>query len=217
MDPVIAPSADGDLVDRLRHGDSAAFTDLVRAWSPAMLHVARSCVASQASAEEAVQETWLALIRGIDRFEGRSSLRTWVFHTLLNIARRQGVRERRAVPVADPEVQNAAPTVDPRRFRPAGEQWAGGWRADAAPRAWGPEAAALSGEVRALIADALARLPDRQRVVVQLRDVDGVPAEEICDLLNLTAANQRVLLHRGRAALRQHLEDYYHPREEETQ
>lgn len=208
--------ADGDLVARLRSGDAAAFNRVVRDWSPAMLHVARSFVASHASAEEAVQETWLAVIRGLDRFEGRSSLRTWVFHTLVNIARRQGVREHRTISVAELDGDARTPTVDPRRFRPAGEQWAGGWRADAAPRSWGPESAVLSAEARSVIDTALRRLPDRQRLVLQLRDVDGCDAAEVCELLALTPQNQRVLLHRARAALRQELEDYHDGRQEVT-
>jgi RNA polymerase sigma-70 factor (ECF subfamily) len=179
-----------------------------------MLHVARSFVGSHASAEEAVQETWLAVIRGLDRFEGRSSLRTWVFHTLVNIARRQGVREHRTVSVAELSGDAPIPTVDPRRFRSADEQWTGGWRADAAPRSWGPESAVLSAEARAVITAALGRLPDRQRLVLQLRDIDGWDAAEVCQLLALTPQNQRVLLHRARAALRQHLEDYHLGRQE---
>ena len=127
------PAEEDDLADKLRSGDSVAFTEIVRSWSPAMLHVALSCVASHASAEEAVQETWLALIRGLDRFEGRSSLRTWVFRILINIARGQGVREHRTIAVADFHPESTSATVDPRRFRPAGEQWAGAWRANAAP------------------------------------------------------------------------------------
>ena len=174
-----------------------------------MLHVARSYVASRASAEEVVQETWLAVVRGLDGFEGRSSLRTWTFRVLANIARRQGVREYRVVASGQPADGDPGRAVPADRFRPAGEPWAGGWRAEAAPRAWGPEAAVLGGEARALLDAALSTLPPRQRVVVQLRDVDGLDAEEVCAVLGLTPANQRVLLHRARAKLREQLAVYY--------
>jgi RNA polymerase sigma-70 factor, ECF subfamily len=194
---VVRAADDADLIARLRCGDATAFTDVVRSWSAPMLHVARSFVGSHASAEEAVQETWLAVIRGLDRFEGRSSLRTWVFATLVNIARRQGVREHRTISVAD--VDGASPSLDPHRFRPIDDQWPGGWRAEAAPRAWGPETAVLSAEARVIIGAALRRLPD---------------APEVCEMLALTPQNQRVLLHRARMTLRQQLEDYYNGRQE---
>jgi RNA polymerase sigma-70 factor, ECF subfamily len=209
IESVPAAGPDTELVARLRAGDADAFRQVVMAWSPVMLHVARSFVASHASAEEAVQETWLAVVRGLDRFEGRSSLRTWVFGVLSNVARRQGVRERRVVPSSRFHDQDAGPTVDPLRFRPAGEQWAGGWRAGCAPRAWGPEVAAVSAETADLLATALAGLPARQRVVVELRDRDGLSADEVCGLLDLSPSNQRVLLHRARAKLRSRLEEYY--------
>ncbi len=208
-------TAEQDLVRRLRAGDAAAFTGIVRSWSPAMLHVARTYVSSHASAEEAVQETWLAVIKGLDGFEGRSTLRTWTFHVLANIARRQGVRERRTVAVGV-DGSDGGRTVDPARFRPAGEPWEGGWRAEAAPRSWGPESSLLSKESLGRIAVALDRLPPRQRVVLQLRDVDGLGAEEVCDILDLSSANQRVLLHRARARLRQELEDHADRSGEET-
>lgn len=204
-----ATRVDDDLVARLRAGDAEAFRHVVSAWSPVMLHVARSFVGSHASAEEAVQETWLAVIRGLDAFEGRSSLRTWVFGVLTNVARRQGVRESRTVPSSRFHDVDAGPTVDPGRFRPAGEQWAGGWRAESAPRARGPESAALSAEGEVVLAAALSELPARQRAVLELRDRDGLSADEVCELLELSTTNQRVLLHRARAKLRLRLEAYY--------
>jgi RNA polymerase sigma-70 factor, ECF subfamily len=203
------PRPDEELVARLRAGDAEAFTQIVRAWTPVMLHVARAFVSSHASAEETVQETWLALVRGLDTFEGRSSLRTWTFHVLANIARRQGVRESRTVSVAALDGTGQGATVDGRRFRGSEDKWAGGWRSEAAPRAWGPEVALLSGEIRELLAKALEAVPARQRVVLELRDVAGLGAEEVCEILDMTAANQRVLLHRARAKVRQQLEDYY--------
>ena len=211
MDMQFGPAVSGeeDLVGRLRAGDAAAFTSIVRGWSPAMIHVARQYVSSQASAEETVQETWFAVIKGIDRFQGRSSLRTWVFSILANIGRRQGSKEGRTVPTSPLDDPASGPTVDPNKFRPAGDPWAGGWHAEAAPSSWGPEAAALTAETRALLTAALAQLPHRQRAVVELRDVHGLPADEVCSILTLTPANQRVLLHRARAKLREHLADYY--------
>jgi RNA polymerase sigma-70 factor (ECF subfamily) len=210
LSPEAAGAADADLVNRLRDRDGDAFADIVRGWSPAMLHVARSFVACDASAQEAVQEAWLAVIEGIHRFEARSSLRTWIFHILVNIARRQGVRESRVLAVALIDTDEGGPTVNPSRFRSAGDRLAGGWRADAAPQPWGPEAAALNREAGTVLTAALAQLPNRQRVVVELRDIDGLTSDEVCGVLNLSPANQRVLLHRARCKLREQLESYYH-------
>jgi RNA polymerase sigma-70 factor (ECF subfamily) len=201
-------AVEGALLLRLRAGDPAAFRGIVEKWSPSMLQVARGFVRTQATAEEVVQETWLAVIRGLDGFEGRSSLRTWTFHILINLARRRGVQDSRQVPWSrqDDEI---GPTVDPARFRGPEDQWAGGFRADCAPQAWGPESQLLSGEIRQLLRAALEQLPARQRAVVALRDVDGLSADEVCEALNLSPANQRVLLHRARAKLRELLENYY--------
>lgn len=185
-----------DLLVRLRGGDEAAFATMVRAWSPAMLRVARAHVRTHASAEEVVQEAWLAVVRGLDGFEGRCALRSWVFTILANIARRRGRTEARVM-TTEHEL-----FVDLDRFQDADGEYPGHWREGAAPRAWGPEPALLASEFRAVLEKALARLPARQRSVVELRDVHGVDAEEVCVLLDLTPANQRVLLHRGRSRLR---------------
>jgi RNA polymerase sigma-70 factor (ECF subfamily) len=204
-----APSTeDARIVLALRAGDEAAFADLVDRMTPAMLAVAAGHVPSRTVAEEVVQETWLAVLTGLDRFEGRSSLRTWVFAILLNLARSRGVRERRSVPFSSafPEGETG-PTVDPSRFRPPGDEWPGHWAA--APRPWDlPESALLSHEIRTRLRAALDTLPPRQRTVVHLRDVQGLDADEVCALLDIEPGNQRVLLHRGRARLRQVLEDY---------
>jgi RNA polymerase sigma-70 factor, ECF subfamily len=199
--PVEEIRGDVVLVARLRSGDQAAFAEVVRAWSPAMLHVARAHVRTHAAAEEVVQEAWLGVVRGLAGFEGRSAMRTWVFGILLNVARRRGRQEART------QGELAGPTVDPDRFRDDDDPYPGHWRPDAAPAAWDPEPAALAAEFRTLLDRALATLPVRQRAVVQLRDVDGLDADEVCVLLELTPANQRVLLHRGRARLRAVLED----------
>jgi RNA polymerase sigma-70 factor, ECF subfamily len=184
----------------LRAGDRAAFEAIVRSWSPAMLRVARQYVHSHASAEEIVQEAWLAVVRSLDGFEGRSALRTWVFRILMNVARRRGRTEARTM------IELDGPTVDPDRFRDSDDPWPGHWRDEAVPHDWGPEPALLADELRGVLASALAELPERQRAVVELRDVHGLDSEEVCALLSLTSTNQRVLLHRGRARLREILE-----------
>jgi RNA polymerase sigma-70 factor (ECF subfamily) len=201
---------DAALVERLRAGDQAAFAQIVQEWSPLMLHVARTIVVNRASAEECVQEAWIGVIRGLDGFEGRSRLRTWTLSIVTHIARRRAERDGRIVPVASLDGDDA-PAVDPRRFRAPGEQWAGGWTESGAPRSWDPEPAALAGEAISVLMNGLDALPPRQRAVVALHDIHGVSSEEICEALGLTAANQRVLLHRGRSHLRRLLERYYDP------
>ncbi len=191
---------EAELLARLRAGDQSAFAAVVRAWSPAMLRVARLHVRSHAIAEEVVQEAWLAVVRALDGFEGRAQLRTWVFRILVRTAQRRGGQEARRADMV------AGPTVDPDRFRGEDDPWPGHWRDEAAPADWGPEAVLLAGEFRGVLERALADLPERQRVVVELRDVHGLAAEEVCTVLDLTPANQRVLLHRGRARLREALE-----------
>jgi RNA polymerase sigma-70 factor (ECF subfamily) len=200
---------DDELVARLRAGDEAAFAAALDAWSAGMRRVARGFVATAASAEDVVQDAWLAVIEGLGGFAGRSSLKTWVFRILVNIAKRRGARESRTVAwSALPAAVDAGPTVDPSRFLPAGHEWAGHWRE--LPSPWPrPEQAVLDGEVRARAAAALAGLPARQRVVITLRDVEGYDAAEVCSILEITAANQRVLLHRARAAVRAELERYF--------
>jgi RNA polymerase sigma-70 factor (ECF subfamily) len=212
----MAPS-DRDLVRRLRRGDDGAFAQIVGGWSPMMRRVARSHVSTDASAEEIVQDTWLAVIRGLAGFEGRSSLRTWVFRILCNRAKTCGVREARSVPwsaLGPSEVDS--PTVDPDRFRAPDDQYPHNWTVVGAPRPWepSPEGAALSREILHYLGEALTLLPERQRTVVTLRDVEGMSPEEVCEVLEITAANQRVLLHRARARLRAALEGYYRPTED---
>jgi RNA polymerase sigma-70 factor (ECF subfamily) len=189
--------SDPELLLALRSGDEQAFAALVERYHEPMLRLAGSFVPSHAVAEEVVQDTWLAALRGLDNFEGRSSLKTWLFRILVNRARTTGSREQRSVPVADPE-----PAVDPSRF-----DGDGGW-ADP-PEHWVEaaesrmEAGKLAGRIRVWIDG----LPARQREVVLLRDVEGMTSEEVCTVLALTDGNQRVLLHRGRSRLRQQFED----------
>jgi RNA polymerase sigma-70 factor, ECF subfamily len=199
-------SEEGDLVVRLRAGDEQAFATVVDSWSGWMLRLAREHVPTPSVAEEVVQETWLAVLEGLDRFRGESSLRTWVYRILSNQAKRRGVRESRTVPFASLTSEDDGPTVDPTRFQGADDPHPGGWRHF--PQEW-PDHVALTREVHEVVEVALTELPPRQRVVVALRDLDGHTAAEVCDVLGISAGNQRVLLHRGRAVVRAHLERYF--------
>ncbi|WP_371403320.1 sigma-70 family RNA polymerase sigma factor [Kribbella sp. NBC_00662] len=199
--------ADDVLVAGLRAGDEEMFACLLAGWSGSMLRLARSFVSTAASAEEVVQDTWLAVFQGIERFEGRSSLQTWVYRILVNIARKRGTAEQRTVPWASLE-SDSEPTVDPSRFRGPHDQYPGGWLAF--PERWPTtETEVLANEVRATVAAAIQSLPIRQQVVLTLRDIDGQSGDDVCALLGISAANQRVLLHRARAAVRSHLERYF--------
>jgi len=199
---------DAAVVAALRRGEEAVFADLVNAYSPSLLRLAQDFVRSRAVAEEVVQETWLAVLSGIDRFEGRSSLKTWLFRILVNKAKTRGVREARTVPFSSFEVEGDEPVVPEERFRGADDQWPGHWATPPVPLDTVPETRLLAGEARERIARALETLPESQRVVVTLRDVAGWESEEVCEALGLSEGNQRVLLHRGRAKLRAALEQY---------
>jgi RNA polymerase sigma-70 factor (ECF subfamily) len=187
---------DAEMLGRLRAGDEQAFVALVERYNGSMLRLASSFVPSRAVAEEVVQETWLALLRGLVAFEGRSSLKTWLFSILVNRARSAGVRESRTVPVAD-----AGPVVDASRFGPSGA-----WSVP--PEHWIEEAESRvdAAKLAGLLRPAIDGLPARQREVVLLRDVEGLTSAEVCTVLSISEANQRVLLHRGRGKLRQVLE-----------
>ena len=202
---------DQDLVARLRAGDETAFAELVDAWSPVMLHVARRYVANRQAAEDVVQEAWLGVLKGLDRFEGRSSLRSWTFSILINRAKTRRAHDLRLVASASLTGSDAdTPTVDPVRFQGPDGNYPGHWTSAGAPRPWEePEGRAVGRETGALIERALDDLPERQRLVVQMRDLQGMSSDEACAALRLSQQNQRVLLHRGRAALRAALEDYY--------
>jgi RNA polymerase sigma-70 factor (ECF subfamily) len=190
---------DGELLPRLRSGDERAFVSLVERYQEQMLRLATSFVPSQAVAEEVVQDTWLAVLRGLDDFEGRSSLKTWLFRILVNRARTTGTKEHRSVPVPDPE-----PAVDPARFDAAG-----GW-ADP-PEHWveAAEGRLAAGKLADRLRALMDELPARQREVVLLRDVEELSSEEVCSVLAISDGNQRVLLHRGRGRLRQLFEDEF--------
>ena len=198
-----------DLRIRLQAGDEAAFRELVARHDRAMRRLARSYVQTVAAADEVVQETWLAVIRGLARFEGRSSLKTWIFRILVNRAQSRGARERRVVPFSALLSESEDPTVDPDRFLGPGHPVAGYWSQTPHRFFELPEERLLAEEAVALIAEAIAGLPERQRRVIELRDVEGWESEEVCDSLGLSPANQRVLLHRARAAVRADLEEYF--------
>ena len=208
---VLAADQDDALLARLRAGDDAAFRQIVDEWSPVMLRVARGYVSCRQSAEDVVQDAWLGVINGLPRFEGRSSLRSWTFSILINRAKTRGAREHRTVASASLTRQDAdATVVDPARFEGPGGSYPGHWTSVGAPRPWDqPEGRALGSEVVEMVDRALDLLPERQRLVVTMRDVHGMSAGEACAALSLTPQNQRVLLHRGRAALRTVLEKHY--------
>lgn len=202
---------DAYLVEALRRGDESAYAALVERYAPAMLRFARIHTPDRALAEDAIQETWLGVLRGIGAFEGRSSLRTWVFRILLNRLRTRRERESRMIPYSSFFGPGGAeePAVDPDRFlEPEHPRWPGHWRLP--PRGWGesPEDRVLSAEVRARVDEAVGKLPPNQREVITLRDIEGWGSEEVCNVLGISPANQRVLLHRARARVRQALEDY---------
>lgn len=195
-------------LDALRAGDEEAFMALVRRHQAAMVRVAQIYVSRRDVAEEVVQEAWVGALRGLDRFEGRSSLKTWLFRIVVNLAKTRAVREGRTIPFSAlrSPTDVPEPAVDPERFRPPDDprnpgQWA------SLPREW-PEAQLLQAEQLGLIQDAIEALPDSQRAVITLRDVEGWSADEVCNALELSETNQRVLLHRARSKVRRALERY---------
>ena len=203
-------TSDDDLVTRLRAGDEAAFRDLITEFDAPLRRVARTYVATDAAADEVVQDVWVGVLRGIDRFEQRSSLKTWIYRILLNIARTRGVRDKRSIPFSslgkdDPD----GPTFEPERFQNASGPHPGHW--SAFPARWHdqPEIRAVGHETITVVREALATLPASQQEVVRLRDIEGWSSVEVCNALELTETNQRVLLHRGRAKLRTALESYF--------
>jgi RNA polymerase sigma-70 factor (ECF subfamily) len=199
-------SEDSSALDALKSGDEAAFRALVQRHHGALLRLAMGYVRDRALAEDVVQETWLTCLRSLDRFEGRSSLKTWIFGIALNIARSRARKEARILPFAlfrRRDSESAGPTVDPSRFGADGM-----WKSP--PDSWSnvPESRVLSNETMQRVRDAIDSLPARQREVIVLRDVGGLEATEVCSLLAITPENQRVRLHRARTAVRKMLEDY---------
>jgi len=186
------------LVAQLRAGDERAFMKLVTEYTPGMRRLALTFVRSAGVADEVVQEAWLGVLNGIDRFEGRSSLRTWIYRIVANVARTRGVREARSTPFSSLEDEGGA-SVEPERFVADGH-----WAAPIEP--W---QSVLDSEMRALVERAIEQLPEQQRQVIELRDVQGWSSLEVCSVLDLSETNQRVLLHRARTKVRMALEQYF--------
>ena len=197
------------LVEGLRAGDEDAFVELMRLYGPSMLRIAQLYVRSRAVAEEVVQDAWLAVLKGIARFEGRSSLKTWLFRILTNTAKTRAVREARSIPFSalavDEEDESA---VDPDRFMGPDARFPGHWSSP--PASWGApaEERVVAAETLDVIKAAIDRLPPAQALVITMRDVEGLSSEEVCNALEISETNQRVLLHRARTKVRHALEDY---------
>ena len=205
-------SSESALLAAVRSGDEDAFNALVDAYGTVMHRVALTFVRSSAVADEVVQEAWLGALRGLDRFEGRSALKTWLLRIVANIARTHAVREARAVPFSSLELAREASEYEPalpvERFQGPDGQHPQRWVSF--PLSWStePDSALLSAETRKLIADTIAGLPEGQRIVISLRDVEGWDSAEVCSVLELSETNQRVLLHRARSKVRAALEAY---------
>ncbi|HWH95253.1 MAG TPA: sigma-70 family RNA polymerase sigma factor [Baekduia sp.] len=212
--PSPSPADDQSLVERARDGDEEAFAVLVRRYSPMLMRLARMYVPTDALAEDVVQETWVAVLRGLERFEGRSAFKTWLFRILVNRAKTRGVREHRSIPFAsirthpagegaEGDVDGDGPAVDPSRFTPQGA-WTSApadWRDD-------PEASLYSAETLRVARAAIDELPERQKIVITLRDLEGLSSDEVRNVLDVSETNQRVLLHRARAKVRKALEEW---------
>jgi RNA polymerase sigma-70 factor, ECF subfamily len=204
------PSAEEiELLAKLRAGDEATFEALVRRHYGTMLAVAQTYVASRAVAEEVVQEAWLGVLKGLDGFEGRSSLATWIMRIVVNIARTRGGREARSIPYASLADAGDQRAVEPDRFRGAADAFPGHWRAY--PGDWHrlPEEALHQNETLRITVDAIAGLPPAQRAVIAMRDIQGCGPQEVCDVLGVSEGNQRVLLHRARSRVRAALERHF--------
>jgi RNA polymerase sigma-70 factor (ECF subfamily) len=208
VEQILSPH-DARLVDGLRAGDEAAFAEVMREYGASMLRVAQMFVSSRAVAEEVVQEAWLGVLKGIGRFEGRSSLKTWLFRIVANTAKTRAVRESRSIPFSSlGDDTEGEPAVDPDRFLGAGERFPGHWAVP--PESWAglPEDRLVARETMDVIEREIERLPSVQRAVITMRDVQGFTSEEVCNALDLTETNQRVLLHRARSKVRGALEEY---------
>jgi RNA polymerase sigma-70 factor (ECF subfamily) len=206
------PGEEAGLIQALRSGEESAFTALLDRYHTALVRLAMVYVHDRAVAEEVAQETWLGVLQGLGRFEARSSLKTWIFHILVNRAKTRAAREGRSIPFSalwDPDTEPAESAVPPERFLPADHpQWPFHWAAP--PRSWGdsPEQRLVARETLGQIREAVTTLPPSQREVITLRDIEGWTSEEVCNLLGVTETNQRVLLHRARSKVRRVLEQY---------
>ena len=208
----VVSAEDLRLVEALRSGNESAFVSLIDSYHTSMLRLAMIFVPSQAVAEEVVQETWMGMLQGLDRFEGRSSLKTWIFRILTNRAKTRAQREGRSVPfssLSEFTSELHEPAVEPERFNGPDQQWPGHWVSF--PRSWDeiPEERIISQETMTRIQEAIDILPPRQREVITLRDIEGCSSDEACNLLGVSEVNQRVLLHRARSRVRRALERYF--------
>jgi RNA polymerase sigma-70 factor (ECF subfamily) len=196
------------LIERLKARDESAFVELVERYYGYLLPLADFYVSDKAVAEEVVQEAWLAVLKGIDRFEGRASFKTWISQIVMNLARTRGVRERRMVSFSE-FTDDENPAVDPSQFQIATADYPDHW--SVAPRPWNasPESQLLTSETMAVLYDAVDLLPEAQRLVLTLRDINGYTPEEVCNILSITETNQRVLLHRARSNVRGIVDDHY--------
>ncbi len=201
------------LVEQLRNGDESAFMSLVEQYQNSLLRLAQLYAPNRTVAEEVVQETWLGVLEGIHRFEGRSSLKTWLFSILTNRAKTRGQRENRYILFAEfwnPDSEEAEPSVDPQRFHPTDHpQLPGHWASG--PTTWSAEidAPVLSREIRECIQAAIETLPPSQHEVITLHDIEDFSSDEVCNVLGISETNQRVLLHRARCKVRRALEQYF--------
>jgi len=206
---------EASLINSLRAGDESAFTWLVEQYHTALVRLAHLFVRDSSIAEELAQETWLAVLQGLNNFEGRSSLKTWIFTILTNKAKTRSRREQRSIVFSDLEHGTSdSPTVDPERFNPpTADRSPNHWMAESKPGSWAgiPEDLLVSQEVMNLIGQAVAALPENQRIVITLRDLYDLSSDEVCNILTISETNQRVLLHRARARVRQSLEKYFQP------
>ncbi|MGI9539388.1 MAG: RNA polymerase sigma factor [Miltoncostaeaceae bacterium] len=211
-DEVAGEREERELVEALKAGDEAAFATLVDRYHASLVRVARSYVGSEAVAEEVAQDTWVGALNGIDRFEARSSVKTWLYRILTNRALTRRDRERRSVPfsaLASDELDGDSAALDVERFLPADHpQWPNHWAVTPETWAAGGEERALAAETREVIDTAIAALPPAQRTVITMRDIEGFSSEDVCNVLEITESNQRVLLHRARTRVRAALNDY---------
>jgi RNA polymerase sigma-70 factor, ECF subfamily len=209
---LVASTDDLYLLEQLRSGNEASFVSLIDRYASTMLRLAMVYVKARAIAEEVVQETWMAVLEGLNRFEGRSSLKTWLFRILTNCAITRAQREGRSIPFSsleDMDTDHAEHAVDPDQFLPADHRWSGHWVSF--PSNWQemPEERLLSQETRAHLEKAIKALPPNQRDIIILRDIEGWTSVEICGFLGISEVNQRVLLHRARSKVRNVLEKYF--------